>query len=54
MGKGPTARQCTDELTGDAVALYRSSGRPMKEVGRSQALGRGALGNGRSFTRTRS
>lgn len=34
MGRGATTRRYTDEFKGDAVALFRSSGRPVKEVAR--------------------
>ncbi len=34
MGEGSTTRRYSDEFKLDAVALFRSSGRPIKEVAR--------------------
>jgi transposase len=44
MGKGPTTRRYTDEFKRDAVALYRSSGRPIKEVARELGISDTSLG----------
>jgi transposase len=44
MGKGPTTRRYTDEFKRDAVALYRSSGRPLKEVARELGISDTSLG----------
>jgi transposase len=45
MGKGPTPRRYTDEFKRDAVALQRSSGRPIKEVARELGISDTSLGN---------
>lgn len=44
MGKGPTTRRYSDEFKRDAVALYRSSGRPIKEVARELGISDTSLG----------
>jgi transposase len=44
MGKGPTTRRYTDEFKRDAVALYRSSGRPLKDVARELGVSDTSLG----------
>ena len=44
MGKGPTTRRYTDEFKRDAVALYRSSGRSIKEVARELGIPDTSLG----------
>jgi transposase len=44
MGKGATTRRYTDEFKRDAVALYRSSGRPIKEVARELGISDTSLG----------
>ncbi len=44
MGKGPTTRRYTDEFKRDAVALYRSSGRPIKELARELGISDTSLG----------
>ena len=44
MGKGPTTRRYTDEFKRDAVALYRRSGRPIKEVARELGISDTSLG----------
>jgi transposase len=44
MGKGPTTRRYTDEFKRDAVALFRSSGRPIKEVARELGISDTSLG----------
>jgi transposase len=44
MGMGPTTRRYTDEFKRDAVALYRSSGRPIKEVARELGISDTSLG----------
>ena len=44
MGKGPTTRRYTDEFKADAVALYRRSGRPIKEVARELGISDTSLG----------
>jgi transposase len=44
MGKGSTTRRYTDEFKRDAVALFRSSGRPIKEVARELGISVTSLG----------
>jgi len=44
MGKGSTTRRYADEFKRDAVALYRSSGRPIKEVARELGISDTSLG----------
>jgi len=44
MGKGSTTRRYTDEFKRDAVALFRSSGRPVKEVARELGISDTSLG----------
>lgn len=44
MGKRPTTRRYTDEFKRDAVALFRSSGRPIKEVARELGISDSSLG----------
>ena len=44
MGKGATSRRYSEEFKRDAVALYRSSGRPMKEVARQLGISDTSLG----------
>jgi len=44
MGKGATTRRYTDEFKRDAVALFRSSGRPIKEVARELGISDTSLG----------
>ena len=44
MGKGATYRRYSEEFKRDAVALYRSSGRPMKEVARQLGISDTSLG----------
>jgi transposase len=45
MGKGPTTRRYTDEFKRDAVALYYSSGRPIKDVARELGISDTSLGS---------
>jgi transposase len=45
MDKGATTRRYTDEFKRDAVALYRSSGRPIKEVARELGISDTSLGS---------
>jgi transposase len=45
MGKGPSTRRYTDEFKRDAVALYRQSGRPIKDVARELGVSDTSLGN---------
>ncbi len=44
MGKGSTTRRYSDEFKRDAVALFRSSGRPIKEVARELGISDTSLG----------
>lgn len=44
MGKGPRTRRYTDEVKRDAVALFRSSGRPIKVVARELGVSDTSLG----------
>jgi transposase len=44
MGKGSTTRRYTDEFKRDAVALFRSSSRPIKEVARELGISNTSLG----------
>jgi transposase len=44
MAKATSARRYTDEFKKDAVALLRSSGRPIKEVARQLAISGTSLG----------
>jgi transposase len=44
MGKGSTTRRYTDEFKRDAVALFRSSGRTIKEVARGLGISDPSLG----------
>lgn len=44
MGKGSTSRRYSDEFKRDAVALYRSSNRPLKEVARQLGVSDTSLG----------
>lgn len=44
MAKAASARRYTDEFKKDAVALLRSSGRPIKEVARQLGISDTSLG----------
>lgn len=44
MGKGPSQRRYSDEFKRDAVALLRSSGRPIKDVARELGVTDSSLG----------
>jgi transposase len=44
MGKGSTTRRYTEEFKRDAVALVRSSGRPIKVVARQLGISDSSLG----------
>ena len=44
MAKAASARRYTDEFKKDAVALLRSSGRPLREVARQLGVSDTALG----------
>jgi transposase len=44
LGKGSTTHRYTDEFKRDAVALFRSSGRPIKEVARELGISDTSLG----------
>lgn len=44
MGKSSTTRRYTDEFKRDAVAVFRSSGRPIKEVARELGISATSLG----------
>jgi transposase len=44
MGKGPSTRRYSDEFKRDAVALYRRSGRPIKDVARELGISDTSLG----------
>lgn len=44
MGKGPSQRRYSDEFKRDAVALLRSSGRPIKDVARELGVTDTSLG----------
>jgi transposase len=44
MGKGSSTRRYTEEFKRDAVALVRSSGRPIKEVARQLGISDTSLG----------
>ena len=44
MGKGSTTRRYSAEFKRDAVALYRSSGKPIKEVARQLGISDTSLG----------
>jgi transposase len=45
MGKGATSRRYTEEFKRDAVALLRSSGRPIAEVAKQLGVTDTSLGN---------
>ena len=45
MGKGATTRRYTEEFKRDAVALLRSSGRPIAEVAKELGVTDTSLGN---------
>jgi transposase len=45
MGKGATSRRYTEEFKRDAVALLRSSGRPITEVAKQLGVTDTSLGN---------
>ena len=51
MSKEPMTRRYTDEFKRDAVALYRSSGRPIKHVAQELGISDTALGTASSTGR---
>ena len=44
MSKGATSRRYSEEFKRDAVALFRSSGKPLKEVARQLGVSDTSLG----------